>query len=715
MKKCDINYTPLNRGCIRMPMLSYSALTDALADSEAWTQLCHENFFLESIYYASSEFHRQLTAGTRDNPKREKSLYKYLSRAATRCTPFGRFAAVGTFHTGSDTNLGRPDILPAKARFTIETSFLEKLAQKLMNAASIPHLTLCINHTLFESGREYRYEARQLGGATHSFTVKKTPVLKSIVRHLNKCDTITLLYPTISEEYDIDRDSFDRYILQLIDSGLIITELMPRILDKESYLPELIEIAHRSGNKDVEKQLKECAEFIRQVNASSHPVKIIEQFLDKEWVKQMHKADTPIVQSDSYISDDMHFTISDDIIDQIKELLAVNSMLSRGGTPYALGQFIGRYESTYENSPESLVKATDEETGIGYGNMRQVDTYHMLRGLGHGGGGYPQPSSLTLSTVQRRLLNIIESRDYNHRSIALEKYFPLTEQHDLSTLNLGRSLNVMFQIIGDNNSEFVASEVRFCGPSALNLLGRFAYGSDEINSLCSEIAEKENELIQDDEVIAEISYIPNSRSVNVLHRSPWHCHTIEYLSPGNDKGRSVPVSDLCIHVKGRGIRLYSSRIKKYIIPRMSSAHNYSNNTCPLYRFLGDMQSQNNRLSNAFMWGSLESVFSHLPRLTYKRIIVQPEKWRINVGEYKKKNSRDISGLREAIRKAGCTDRIIFREGDNCLWVDTGNDLALSAMLDASRRMQNIWVEEFIAPEGNIGINECILPFVRNHD
>ena len=141
MKKCDINYTPLNRGCIRMPMLSYSALTDALADSEAWTQLCHENFFLESIYYASSEFHRQLTAGTRDNPKREKSLYKYLSRAATRCTPFGRFAAVGTFHTGSDTNLGRPDILPAKARFTIETSFLEKLAQKLMNAASIPHLT----------------------------------------------------------------------------------------------------------------------------------------------------------------------------------------------------------------------------------------------------------------------------------------------------------------------------------------------------------------------------------------------------------------------------------------------------------------------------------------------------------------------------------------------------------------------------------------------
>ncbi len=148
---------------------------------------------------------------------------------------------------------------------------------------------------------------------------------------------------------------------------------------------------------------------------------------------------------------------------------------------------------------------------------------------------------------------------------------------------------------------------------------------------------------------------------------------------------------------------------------MSSAHNYSNNTCPLYRFLGDMQSQNNRLSNAFTWGSLESVFSHLPRLTYKRIIVHPEKWRINVGEYKKKNNRDISGLRDVLRKAGCTDRIIFREGDNCLWVDTGNDLALSALLDASRRMQNIWVEEFIAPEGNIEINECILPFVRNHD
>ena len=77
----------------------------------------------------------------------EKSLYKYLSRAATRCTPFGRFAAVGTFHVTDSTCLERPNFLPMNSHLTIETAFLEKLALKLHCKEVLTHLTLRPNPT----------------------------------------------------------------------------------------------------------------------------------------------------------------------------------------------------------------------------------------------------------------------------------------------------------------------------------------------------------------------------------------------------------------------------------------------------------------------------------------------------------------------------------------------------------------------------------------
>lgn len=693
-----------------MPLLSYGELNKALPEPDKHEALCRSKFFLEALYYASAEFHRQLTSGNRENPKRGKSLYKYLSRAATRCTPFGRFAAVGTFTIGKETHLERPGLLPTVARFTLETSFLEKLAQKLIDVRSLPYLTLRLNPTLFESGREYRYEARPPGGVVRSYSVKKTPILKSILRCLRKCDTSPSLYQAISAEFEIDKESFDRYMLQLITGGIITTQLVPDILNCEEYLPILTGIARSSGNKEMEKALVECAGFIAGVNSAADPVEVIEEFRQRDWVKEMHKGDGPVVQTDSYIDSDMHFTLSDNIVEQIKDFMRLNAMYSSAASPYMLSRFRSRYEAAYENSPQPLVNALDEETGIGYGNMRQAEGYRMLQGLGHGGSFQQQP--LSLSVIQRTLLGVIESREYNHRSIALEKYFTVPESADLSKLNFGRSFNAMFQVIGSEEDEFTLSEIRFCGSGALNLLARFAYGSDEIGYICREAAEREKSLLRADEVAGEISYIPNPRSTNVLHRSAWHCCTIEYLSPGSDKKTGVPLSDLWIHIAGGEIRLYSAKLKKYVVPRMASAHNYSNNTSAPYRFLGDLQSQGNRLSNAFTWGALESVFSHLPRLTYKKIIVQPEKWKISIGDYKTKNNSDIKGLRERLRHAGCPEHVLFREGDNCLWIDRDSDLALAALLDASRQRRDIWIEEFIAPTGDIGINECILPFIK---
>ena len=695
-----------------MPLLSYSMLTEAMRDKGRYDMLCRSEIFLGSLYHASAEFHRRVTTSAKGYPKMAKSLYKYLSRAATRCTPFGRFAAVGTFRIGDTTQLERPDILPMDSHFAIETAFLEKTARKLIRKEALPHLVLRLNPTLFESGKEYRYMARPLNGVTRSFTVKRTSILKAVAKGLKKTASYKELYSTISAEFEIDRDSFDNYLLQLIGNGIISSQLTPRILDKGAYLPTLTIIGEKAGLTEVTDQLKECTGLITGINGKpENTVSLIEEFKQREWVKQLHKADAPIVQCDSSIKSDNSFSISRETIGHITELLYLNQSLSSGGTPYALSQFRSRYETRYENSPQQLIKVLDEETGIGYGDIRQTDRYGMFRGL-VGGNNYRPQSTFTLSTVQRTLLNAIESRDYDHHTIALDRYFKPDATHGIPDMNLGRSFNAMFQVIGDGNSEFEVSELRFCGPSALNLLARFSDGCAAIDSLCDEIGARESRAIGNDEVVGEISHIPNSRSVNVLHRKAWHSCAIGYLSPCGNVVDTIPLSDLWIHIENGRIRLYSKKMKKYVVPRIASAHNHHYNSDTLYQFLGDLQSQGNRLTNVFTWGSLENIFSHLPRLTYKKAILSPEKWKISVSTYKSKGNADIEGLRGMLREKGCPSILLFREGDNCLWIDTAADVALSSLLDAVRQRREVWVEEFIAPAPSIPINECILPFVK---
>ena len=713
MKEYSPDYAPLDRGCLRMPLLSYSLFTESMYDNVKYDMLCSSEIFRNSLYHASAEFHRQVTADSKKSLKMEKSLYKYLSRAATRCTPFGQFAAVGTFQVGDSTCLERPDFLPMDSRLTLETAFLEKTALKLLRKEVLTHLTLKQNPTLFDSGKEYRYESRPLNGVTRSFTVEKTPILKAIVKHLKNTGSSEDLYLLISDEFEIDRESFDNYILQLIRSGIILTELIPQILNKECYLRTLITISKKSQTEDVARQLTECEDIVAKINENSgNAINAIEDFKQREWVRQLHRGDAPIVQCDSYLKDCSGFSISQETVKHIEELLSLNRMLSSGGTPYALVQFLNRYETKYENTVQQLIKVLDEETGIGYGDIRQTDRYGMFQGLVRGGNYKPQ-STFSLSTVQRTLLNAIESRDYNHCSIALEKYFKPDFTHGHPQVNIGRSFNAMFQIIGDSCNEFEVSELRFCGPSALNLLARFADGNTEIDRLCEEIAAKESQTAEADEVLVEVSHIPNSRSVNVLHRRSWYNYSIEYLSPCENTTKTFPLSDLWIHIENGRIRLYSKTLKKYIVPRISSAHNHHNNSDALYQFLGDLQSQDNGLTNVFKWGSLENLFSHLPRLTYKKIILSPEKWKIKVDNFKSKGNTDIDGLRKLLNEKGCPSTLLFREGDNCLWTNKDNDTSLTALLDATRQRRDIWIEEFIAPSGKIGINECILPFIKN--
>jgi hypothetical protein len=80
--------------------------------------ICYENLktlvqqpiVAEALFLASSEFYEQLQkwvigneVDLKESERFFQTIYKYLSRMSSRCTPFGLFAGCGVGRTGNET------------------------------------------------------------------------------------------------------------------------------------------------------------------------------------------------------------------------------------------------------------------------------------------------------------------------------------------------------------------------------------------------------------------------------------------------------------------------------------------------------------------------------------------------------------------------------------------------------------------------------------
>ena len=69
------------------------------------------------------------------------------------------------------------------------------------------------------------------------------------------------------------------------------------------------------------------------------------------------------------------------------------------------------------------------------------------------------------------------------------------------------------------------------------------------------------------------------------------------------------------------LMLYSARLEREVIPRLTSAHNYVWKSLPIYRFLCALQSQGAAWLG-WDWGVLQRA-PYLPRLTTGKLVLVP--------------------------------------------------------------------------------------------
>jgi thiopeptide-type bacteriocin biosynthesis protein len=139
-----------------------------------------------------------------------------------------------------------------------------------------------------------------------------------------------------------------------------------------------------------------------------------------------------------------------------------------------------------------------------------------------------------------------------------------------------------------------------------------------------------------------------------------------------------------------------------------------------------LQNQGTQMGLGWQWGPFESL-PHLPRVTYRNVILSPERWTAATSEVRDVEGTKGDGAGDPLRKCReWIDRwklprwVGLREGDNVLPIDRENALSLRAFLDAIDGHPSFTLSELpwlaapgvvTGPEGTFA-NEIIVPLVR---
>ena len=226
----------------------------------------------------------------------------------------------------------------------------------------------------------------------------------------------------------------------------------------------------------------------------------------------------------------------------------------------------------------------------------------------------------------------------------------------------------------------------------------------------------------------EIAHLPESRTGNILLRPVLRQYEIPYLTkPGVEREYQIELSDLMVSVRNGRILLRSKRLDKEIIPRLSSAHNFSFKAMPVYHFLCNMQLQNGRSSVYFDWGTLANEHNWLPRVKYKNVILSPARWVVKRNEIKAfLETGDDKALLELVTAWRQTlqmpEYVVLDEGDNELFINLGNVLSIRTLFSVIKKRSSFQLEEFlfkpesavVREEAGVFTNEFILSFYKEN-
>jgi lantibiotic biosynthesis protein len=630
------------------------------------------------------------------------AIMRYLIRMASRPTPFGLFAGCTLGHWGDATALELAGQDEYRRHTRLDMNYLCALAQDLAKHPQVKGaLRYFPNSSLYRIGKHLRYvefRYQDTRRTHHIVAVEDSPYIQRVLERAASGARMAELAELLVEE-EITLADATAFVEELIASQVLVHDLEPAITGPEFLHHILSVLAPLEGVGDVCAALERTRAKLEWIDGSPIGATVDAYQEIAADLKPLGTAyELKFLFQTDMIKPARTCTLDRALVAAVTAGLTVLNKFASAGATTNLTRFRDAFIERYETREMPLLTVLDSETGIGYlqtGERGDVSPLvDQLRLPGAPGAARDMRWDKTQSLLLRHYLETIK---------AGRAVFSLKDE-DVKDLpvnwgDLPDTLAVTLRVLREDGVDKLCLQGAG-GSSAANLLGRFCHGDPDLHEHVRAITAWEAG-VKPDAILAEIIHLPEARLGNILLRPVLRPYEIPYLARSAvAPGFQIKADDLVVAVRGNRVLLRSRRLNKEIVPRLSSAHNFSNNALPVYQFLADLQTQNLRGGLSFHWGTLADEHAFLPRVEYGDMILSLAQWRIKAEEIKDMvkldNDAALLAAMGALRTArGLPRHIALDDGDNELYIDSENPFMLRTLFAAVKNRPSFQVVEFL--------------------
>ncbi|TDG34865.1 hypothetical protein EZJ43_16355 [Pedobacter changchengzhani] len=377
------------------------------------------------------------------------------------------------------------------------------------------------------------------------------------------------------------------------------------------------------------------------------------------------------------------------ILVALPKLIELLQQLTSKNEKTAFKNFINRFIAKFDQREVMLNVALDPELGVGYDDLEHgeasddfVNYFANLAAI----EAKPSPLDFVRKAIKSKLL----AGEFEvGKTLFLEK---ISQPSDIAVTQLPNTINLMMCVVDD----FVCIE-QLGGSTANSLSGRFTIANDAIYNFTKQIAEVEANA-NPNVLFFDVGYMVESEVDNINRRKQIYDYQVAILNfdTSNDP---LSMSDMMLSVRNGEVILRSKKYKKRLIPKLSSAYNYSRSDLSVFRLFCDLQHQGVQ-SNLLL--KLEHLFPDLnyyPRFQYKNLILSMARWKIvqeALFEAIGKNN-DLDLCRLYLKNRGIVEYFKTGNGDQTLCFNLNDDLDLKYFIQYMQKQKSCFLEEVKLP------------------
>lgn len=690
----------------------------------------------EAIFVASPSLDETLEVWQKEpdskrGRKLEPAVVSYFSRAAARATPFGLFAGCTTGTIGTQTRLQLQAWERYQRHSRLDMDYLWALAEAVERDPQLRKaLTYEPNSSLYEvAGRLRLAEARltATGRSYHLVAVDKSPYLTAVLEQAQGGAALEAVAEVLVDD-EISQAEAEEYVAELVDNQLLVTDARPLVTGDEPVHGLVATLGGDAGTAQIAERVDEARAALEAIDTeglgtSPDRYRAVASLLG-ELPAQSDLS--RLVQVD-LVKPAQQATLGGRVVSELARGARILYQLAPPQEPDGLSRFREEFFRRYEAREIPLVEVLDEEIGIGFerSDSPLAEASPLLAGLPFRGGEqearrWTARDALLLGKLAQALAEgdgeiALEASDLE--LLASEQRPPLPD-----------AFYVMATVAAESDRAIAQGAFRvflqhLYGPSGAVLLGRFCHADQTLHQFVRAHLRAE-EARRPERVFAEIVHLPEGRIGNILCRPVLRDYEIPYLGrSGAPADRQIPVTDLLVSVRDGRIVLRSDRLGREVVPRLTTAHNYTWRSLGVYRFLCALQHQDTAAGLTWDWGPLQDA-PFLPRVVSGRLVLCRARWNVTEAELRalgQTRGADQFAAVQAWRAERQVPRYVaLADRDNELVIDLDNVLSVAALAHQLRgRRQAVLVEMFpdpdalcvTGPEGRF-VHELVVPFVQ---